>query len=201
MTRIQSVGLYLLAKYGKEAGTIELNKLFYLVDVASYRLFGKTVSGTEYIRAEKGPYSRSISRELCLLEGKQIRRETKPSKGYSSFPKVAWSVVEGAAAESDLAPVEQELITQVLDKVKGLTPQELERLSYRTEPMLHIVDEEKKASCPLLQEPLDFKDIERDGFMQEFMSNLTRPISEEEREQIEYYNKEWEEVELMLQGS
>src|SRR4030042_1716930 len=201
MTRIQSVGLYLLAKYGKEAGTIELNKLFYLVDVASYRLFGKTVSRTKYIRAEKGPYSRAISQELCLLEGKQVKRETKPSNGFSPFPKVAWSVAEGTATESDLTPVEQELIGQVLDKVKGLTPQELERLSYKTEPMLHILDEEKKTNCPLLQEPLDFKDIERDEFMQEFMSNLKKPISEEEREQIEYYSKEWEEVELMLKGS
>jgi len=200
MTRIQSVGLYILTKYGKEAGTIELNKLFYLVDVASYRLFGKTISGTKYIRAEKGPYSRDISQELCLLEGKQLKRETKPSKGFSSFPKVAWSAVQESAAESDLTPVEQELVMQVLDKVKGLTPQELEKLAYKTEPMLHILDEEKKASCPLLQEPLDFKDVERDKFMREFMLTLKKPISEEEQKQIEYYDKEWEEVELMLQG-
>lgn len=201
MTKIQSVGLYILTKYGKEAGTIELNKLFYLVDVASYRLFGATISGTKYIRVEKGPYSRAISRELCLLEGKQIKRETKPSKGFSPFPKVAWSVTKEITIESDLAPVEQELINQVLDKIKELTPRDLEKLSYETEPMLHILDEEKKANCPLLQEPLDFKEIKRDEFMQEFISNLKTPISEEERKQIEYYDKEWEEVELMLQGS
>jgi len=201
MTKIQSAGLYILTKYGKEAGTIELNKLFYLVDVASYRLFGKTISGTKYIRAEMGPYSRAISQELCLLEGKQIRMETKPSRGFSSFPKVAWSVIQEITMESDLALEEQELINQILDKVKGLSPRDLEKLSYKTEPMLHILDEEKKTNCPLLQEPLDFKIIERDEFMHKFISNLKTPISEEERKQIEYYDREWEEVELMLQGS
>jgi hypothetical protein len=201
MTKIQSVGLYILTKYGKEAGTIELNKLFYLVDVASYRLFGKTISGTKYIRAEKGPYSRAISQELCLLEGKEIRRETKPSRGFSPFPKVAWSVTQEITMESDLPLEEQELINQVLDKVKGLTPQGLEKLSYKTEPMLHILDEEKKADCPLLQEPLDFKKIKRDEFMQEFISNSKTPISEEERKQMEYYDREWADVELMLQGN
>lgn len=200
MTKIQSVGLYILTKYGKEAGTIELNKLFYLVDVASYRLLGETISETKYIRAEKGPYSHAISQELCLLEGKQIKRETKPSKGFSSFPKVAWVVTQEITIESDLAPVEQELINQVLDKVKGLTPRDLEKLSYKTEPMLHILEEEKKANCPLLQEPLDFEQIKRDEFMQEFISNLKTPISEEEQKQIEYYDREWKEVELMLAG-
>ena len=48
---------------------------------------------------------------------------------------------------------------------------------------------------------MTFKEIEKDEFMQEFISNLRKPISEEERKQIEYYDREWEEVELMLQGS
>jgi hypothetical protein len=201
MTKIQNVGLYILTKYGKEAGTIELNKLFYLIDVASYRLFGETMSGTSYIRAEKGPYSNAISQELCLLQGKQIKRETKPSKGFSTFPKVAWSVTQETRIEPNLTPTEQELINQVLDKITSLTPRDLEKLSYQTEPMLHILAEEKKANCPLLQEPLDFEHIKRDEFMQEFISNLKTPISEEERKQIEYYDREWEEAELMLQGS
>jgi hypothetical protein len=200
MTKIQRVGLYILTKYGKEAGTIELNKLFYLVDVASYRLFGTTISGTQYVRAEKGPYSRAISRELRLLDDKQMKRTTKPSKGFSAILKVAWSVPQETTIESDLAPVEQEVINKVLDKVEGLAPRDLEKLSYKTEPMLHILDEEKKCNCPFLQEPLDFKQVKRDEFMQELISNLETPISEEERKQIEYYDKEWEEVELMLQG-
>ncbi len=201
MTKIQSVGLYILSKYGKEAGTIELNKLFYLVDVAAYRLFGKTISGVQYIRAEKGPYSGDISRELCLLNGKEVKREVKPSKGYSSFPKVAWSVIQEPKVEHDLESVETELINQVLDKVRGLAPRDLEKLSYKTEPMLSVLDEESKTKCALLQEPLDFTKIRRDEFMQEFISNLNKPISKEEQKQMEYYNREWKGIELALQGS
>lgn len=199
MTKIQSVGLYILTEYGKEVGTIELNKLFYLVDVASYRLFGKTISGTRYIRAEMGPYSRAISQDLCLLEGTQIKREAKPSKGFSPFLKVAWSVMQETKIEPDLMPEEKELINQVLDKVRGFTPRDLEKLSYKTEPMLYILDKESKDNCPLLQAPLDFTKIKRDKFFHEFISNLKTPVSEEEREQIEYYDREWEEVELTLQ--
>jgi uncharacterized phage-associated protein len=201
MTKIQSVGLHILSKYGKEAGTIELNKLFYLADVASYRLFGKTVSGTKYIRAEMGPYSRAISQELCLLEGKQIKRETKPSKGFSSFPKVAWSVTQETKIEPELAPEENEIINQVLDKVRGLAPRDLEKLSYQTEPMTDILTKEVKNNCPLLQEPLDFTKIKRDEFMQEFLTDQKTPLSEEEKEHIKYYDREWQEVELMLQGN
>jgi hypothetical protein len=201
MTKIQNVGLYILSKYGKEAGTIELNKIFYLVDVASYRLLGKTISGVTYIRAEKGPYSRSISQELCELDGKQLKRETKHSRGFSPFPKVAWSVTEDSKKEPDLMPEEKEIINQVLDKIKGLSPQDLEKLSYKTEPMLHILDEEKKANCPLLQETLDFTKIEQDEFMRDFLANSRTPISGEERKQIEYYDREWKRVELMLQGN
>jgi len=201
MTKIQNVGLYILTKYGKESGTIELNKLFYLVDVASYRLFGETISGTEYVRAEKGPYSRAIAEELCLLKGKQIKRETKPSTGFSSFPKVAWSVTQEMGKEPELAPIEKEIIDRVLDKVSGLAPRELERLSYKTEPMLYILEKESKMNCPLLQEPLDFTKIERDEFMEEFIRNSKTPMSEEERKQIEYYNREWKEIELTLQGN
>ena len=201
MTKIQNVGLYILSKYGKEAGTIELNKLFYLVDVASYRLLGKTISRTKYVRAEMGPYSRAISQELCLLEDKQVKRGTKPSKGFSSFPKVAWSVTKGIKIKPELELDEKEIINKVLEIVSGLSPRELEKLSYKTEPMLYILDKESKVNCPQFQAPLDFTKIKRDEFMREFISNLKTPISEEEQKQIEYYDREWKEVELMLQGN
>jgi hypothetical protein len=201
MNKIQNVGVYILSQYGKEAGTIELNKLFYLVDVASYRLFGETISGTKYVRAERGPYSRAISQELCLLKDKQIKMETKPSKGFSAFPKVAWSLMQETKIEPELKLEEKEIINQVLEKIRGLAPRDLEKLSYKTEPMLQILAKESQLNCPLFQVPLDFTQIKRDEFMQEFLSNLKTPISEEERKQSEHYDKEWQEVELMLQGN
>lgn len=201
MTKIQAVGVFILSQYGKEAGTIELNKLFYLADVAAYRLLGKTISGTKYVRAEHGPYSRSISQQLCLLEGTQIKREVKPSKGFSSYPKIAWSAIGEEKATSDLLEEEKEIIRQVLDKVKGLAPRDLEKLSYKTEPMLDVLGREKKGNCELLQESLDFKKVQRDEFMQEFLANLDSPKSKEEQEQATYYDEEWKTVELMLQGN
>ncbi|MFC1917515.1 Panacea domain-containing protein [Chloroflexota bacterium] len=200
MKKIQSTGLYILSKYGKEAGTIELNKLFYLVDVASYRLFGKSISNTKYIRAEKGPYSRAISEQLFLLDGKQIKRTKKPSKGYSSFPKIAWTAIEETQTEPELDSVEKELINQVLQKIKGLAPKDLEKLSYQTEPMLDILEKESKSKCDTLQEPLDFSKIKRDEYMQEFLDNYQKPLSEEEKKQKEYYDREWKQVEVVLQA-
>lgn len=201
MNKIQNVGVYILSQYSKETGTIELVKLFYLIDVAYYRLFGKTLSGTQYIRAEKGPYSREITNELCKLDNKGIKRELKPSRGFSSFPKVAWSIADGFDITPVLRQDEKELIKQVLNKVKGLDPQELEKLSYKTEPMQDIIAKEKKANCPLINEPLDFAQIEIDEFMKGFQAHLKTPISEEEKKCLEFGAKEWEEVELLLQSN
>lgn len=197
-TKIQKVGIYILSRYGKEAGTIELNKLFYLVDVSFYRLFGEKLSGVSYIRAEKGPYSREISRELCALEGNEIRRETKSSRGVSQFPKIAWSVNGETELELDLKREEKETIDQVVRKVIDLTPMQLEKLAYSTEPMQAILRQEKESQCPLLQESLDFDTIERDKFMQEFLINLKSPLTPQEKECVKHAQSEWAEIESML---
>jgi len=199
-TKVQNIGIYLLSRYGKEAGTIELNKLFYLTDITFFRLFGKTLSELEYKRAEKGPYSRKIVGELCPLIGHEIARNVKPSRGFSPFLKAAWSMGPDHRFGCDLAEVEKEVITQVVSIVKDLTPFEIEKLAYRTEPMVAILEEEKKQGCPLLDTPVRFNKVKRDTVMAEFLQHQTTPLPEDDKEYLGFLETEWAEFDKVLQS-
>ncbi len=197
LTKIQNVGIYILRRYGKEAGTIELNKLFYLSDVAYYRLFGESLSGVHYIRADYGPYSKEIADELCALEKQGIKRDEKP--GRSPYPKIAWSIKPNAKMTPSLRQEEKEVIDHVLDFVRGLTPLEIEALSYKTEPMLAIVEQENKYKCQLLLTGLNFDEIQRDVVMMKFLESKKRPPSENDKEYHNFLQTELSELDAILQ--
>lgn len=198
-TKVQSVSIYLLQNYGKQVGTIELNKLLYLIDAAFYRLFGRTVSGLSYIRYDKGPYTRQITDELSELIDYEVLREYKPSRGYSKFLKVAWCKGKNPRFEPEMEAEEKEVTNQVFRKVRGLSPRDLERLAYKTEPMQEIIERERILGYLLLGEPIDFHKLKRDSFMQEYLENLERPISSEDNEHKEFLQKEWSEFDSLLQ--
>ena len=198
-TKVQSLGIYLLQSYGKQIGTIELNKLFYLIDSAFYRLFGRTVSDLSYIRYDKGPYTRQIADSLIELIDYEVTREYKPSRGYSKFLKVAWCKGNNPRFEPEMEAEEKEVVNQVLRKVGGLNPWDLERLAYKTEPMQEIIERERKLGYLLLGEPVDFQKLQRNSFMQEYLENLRRPISSEDNEHKEFLQKEWAEFDSILE--
>ena len=198
-TRVQRVGLHILRTYGKEAGTIELNKLFYLIDATFYRMFGTTLSGLAYVRNVKGPYSAQIAQQLGKLDGHEVIKQNKPSKGNSEFRKVAWSIGPESRFEPNLRLEERETVEQVIGKIRTMSPRELENLSYQTEPMQEILKLEQ-TGIDCRDRTIRLSALEPDAFMRDCLAFRNVPLSEEDKEYHGVLEQEWAEFNSILQG-
>lgn len=176
--------VYILKKLGRELGTVELVKIVYLIDIEFFKLFGRTLTGLNYIRHELGPYTRKISEAVTDLEekeGKIIETHIVPSRGYSPIPKKSHKLGKEVKFEPGLRPEEQEVTSQVLRKMKNLSVKQLEKLAYETEPMRDILEKEKRAKVKLYGADLDFSLVKRDEFMKRWLANR-----EKEKKNLEY---------------
>lgn len=180
---IHRVIAYILKKLNRELGTIELVKIVYLIDVLHFRLFGKLLTGLNYIRWDFGPYTREISRAATDLEerGGIIESKLTPSRGLSFIPKKSHILKKEVQFEPDLLPEEYEIIDFELDRIKDLTPKQLEIEAYKTEPMQEILRKEQKAKTKLYGANIDFSLIKRDEFMKRWLANR-----EKEEKDLEY---------------
>ena len=177
LASIHRLIVYIFKKLGRELGTVELVKIVYLIDVEHFRLFGKTLTGLSYIRHKLGPYTRKISDAVTDLEERGegvIETRVVPSRGHSSIPKKSHKLVKEVKFETDLLSVEQEVASQLLKKIKSLDIKQLERESYKTEPMQVILEKEKMAEIKLYGAELDFSLIKRDKFMERWLANRAK---------------------------
>lgn len=180
LTKLQSIIAYILENCGRDVGTVELVKLVYLIDVAYYRLFGKTLTELEYIRYTLGPYTGDIGRIASELEvlGVLIITITK-SRGFSNIPKRNHKF-SGNNAKLFVSSLTKEVINKTLSNIRTKSPKQIEKLAYETEPMLEVLKDEKKLNKKLNGTPLDFSKINRDKFMQEWLMNCKKLTTEED---------------------
>jgi len=197
-TKLQNLAVYLINKLDREIGTIEFIKLLYLIDVAYYRIFGKTLTGVQYLRYPKGPYTKDFANEVGELEAFEVARQIKPSRGYSQFPKIAHQRGGRPRFEPLLEPEEREVTDQVLAKVKNLEPVELEKLAYETEPMQAIIKREQRTKQILRGEPLDFTLVKRDPYMVNVLKNRASSHSAPTKEYEDFLDRERAELRKLL---
>ncbi len=191
LSTIHRLIVYILKKLDRELGTVELVKIVYLIDVEYFKLFGKTLTGLSYIRRELGPYTRDISNaatELEEKEGEIFETRLVPSKGFSPIPKKSHKLKEEVRFEPELAPEKREVVNQVLNKIKSLSPKQLEKESYKTEPMQEILKKEKRVKEKLHGARIDFSLIERDKFMERWLAN--RKKTKKDLDYDQYLEKE-----------
>lgn len=191
LSTIHRLIVYILKKLDKELGTVELVKIVYLIDVEYFRLFGKTLTGLNYIRHKLGPYTRDISNaatELEEKEGEIFETRLVPSKRFSLVPKKSHKLKEEVRFDPDLVPEEREVANQVLNRIKSLSPKQLERESYKTEPMQEILKKEERVKEKLHGAHIDFSSIERDKFMERWFTN--RKKAKEDLDYDQYLEKE-----------
>ncbi len=168
----------------KEPGNIELVKLIYLIDLEYYRLFGKLLTGFHYVRQKFGPYSREFSEVNSELEFNGIIEVvSKISRGGSSIPKRTHKFVK-PEFQVELLPEEKEVTDRMLKKFAGLSPKRIEQESYNTEPMQEIIEDEKKLGKKLIGTPLNFSCVQRDKFMENWLSHK-KELSQKEPD-LEY---------------
>lgn len=197
-TKLQNLAVYILDKLDREIGTIEFVKLVYLVDVAYYRIFGRTLTNLKYFRYPKGPYTKEFADEIGELEAYEVTRQIKPSRGDSQFPKTAHKKGKNRRFQPSLGPEEQEVVDQVLLVAKDLKPMELEKLAYRTEPMQVIIKREREAGQMLLGEPVDFGFVKRDLYMEKILRNRASKESAITKEYEHFLREERQEFQKLL---
>ena len=197
-TKLQNLAVYIIDKLDREIGTIEFVKLVYLIDVAYYCIFGRTLTNLKYSRYPKGPYTKEFANEIGELEAHEVTRQIKPSKGDSQFPKIAHKKGRNPRFLASLIPEEQEVVDQVLLMAKGLEPMELEKLAYETAPMRAIVKREQEARQMLLEEPIDFTLAKRDPYMEKLFKNRASKDSAITKEYEDFLQEERKEFQRLL---
>lgn len=124
-----------------------LAKLTYLADWEHLQKYGKTISGADYRRQERGPLPVELFR-LTFLDGAELRTEHGPKGGvlYSPGPSPRF--------RPELTPDELGTIRAVLARFSAHTVAALVDAAYQTPPMVDVIREEEKAGGKLYGRPL-----------------------------------------------
>jgi len=198
LSKLHHLIVYVLDSIDRGVGSVELVKIIYLIDVAYYRLFGKTLSGLEYIRYKLGPYTGDIAQVASELEAMGILGITiTPSSGFSSIPKKTHNLKRGKLTP-ELSKEDKVVIENALKEISNLTPKQLENKAYKTEPMQEILKDEKKLGKDLYRKPLNFSRIQRDQFMKNWLENREKFKKEEILEYDEFLLKEKREFAALI---
>lgn len=166
--KTQELILYLLQRFDKDFGSIELSKLLYLIDVESIRIFGDTLTKEKYIRKEKGPMISHLLSYTDKMNGYEIEKIKDESLGLTSFPKIHHKLGKNPRFRPSFSDVEIALIGRVLEKTSGLSPLQLERIAYSTEPMKKILKLEEIAGHKLIGCDVDLSTISKNEYFEKW---------------------------------
>ena len=109
-----------------QLGAIRLNKVLWYADVAAYQMYGKSITGSSYVKRQFGPVPKFIRKTLRELEaeGKIHIQEPKFPFGVRKF-----NCLEDADTSS-LSSKEQDLAEAVMDEVCNHTASRISELSH-----------------------------------------------------------------------
>ena len=154
--KLHSLIIYIIAQCGRELGAIELAKVIYLIDLEMESLVGKTMTGEKYTRQEKGPLAINFGNYISQMDGFELKVTIEASAGNSGIPKHNHILGNNPRFEPVLDSIDLSTILRVLNKVKDLSPIQIEKIAYSSEPMVAILKKEREIGHVLLGEPIDF---------------------------------------------
>ncbi|MBI5384667.1 MAG: hypothetical protein HZA90_08245 [Verrucomicrobia bacterium] len=114
----------------------KLTKLLYLADLQALIALGHTFAGNVYLRQVDGPWLPHLDKELKPMDGFEVRRFFA-----HKLPMVARGPSPRFGPELDDAVLE--ILTEVVAKYGGLSNAAIKTTVYQTEPMRHILREER----------------------------------------------------------
>lgn len=196
-TVLHSLMVFILSELGREAGAIELAKIVYLIDVEKARLMGETVTGERYTRQIKGPLAKSFESCITDMDGFEISVTIRERGGASPYAKKAHALGDKLRFGPSLSTVDTVIARRVLARVKNLTPLEIERLAYDTEPMKAILEEEIRTGRQLLGQPIDFSLVEPNPIIQQWRENMKKPAEPDARFEA-FLHEEGEQIDQVL---
>lgn len=195
-SKLEELVLFVLQNSQRELGGIELAKILYLIDVEKMRFLGTTLTGEEYVRAEKGPLVRGFQHAIRRLLGHEVAVSVQPSSGKSRWDKNCHSVGPAPRFQPDLEAVDQVIATRVLYRVSKDTPRQLEKRAYDTEPMKAIMAMEAK-SGEKYGGSLNFSLVKRDASFSRWQANR-RKREKSEPEYEKFLEEERAEIDEVL---
>jgi len=107
----------------------------YLCDVEKARFFGKTITGEESYWATFGPLAKRFRLSLRELIGHEVDRKVGVSSGFSGWIKHCHRIGKEPRFRATLEAVDETIAGRVIAKYGHLSPVNLERAAYETEPM------------------------------------------------------------------
>lgn len=174
-TLLHSLMVFILSETPRELGAIELAKIVYLIDVEKVRVTGETMTSQSYTRQSKGPLARDFDSCNTDMDGFEISVTVGPSRGASRFSKKGHSVGDKPRFRPSLDPIDAIIARRVLSRIKNLSPRQIERLAYDTEPMQAILHKEARMRERLLGAPIDFSLVQPHPLVRKWQENMARP--------------------------
>jgi len=195
-TPLQKLIVILLQRLQRELGAIELAKMLYLIDVERTRLLGASFTGEVYTRQAKGPLPLSFYDAVREMQGLEVRVTIKPSLGNSAYDKHCHSIGDTVRFDLALSPADELIVTRIVQRLRGRTPRELERMAYETEPMRRILQEEASSGTKHVGRKVDLADVTRDPKMAAWRAN--KAAEEIDAEYKAFLREEREEAQRIL---
>ncbi len=110
----------------KILGAIRLNKTLWFADVYAYKTTGDSITGTKYIRRERGPVPAHILRTL-----KQLEQEGKIEISEPKYQFEPWEYKSLDAPKTNhLSDDEKNMTKSVLDSICGLKASDISEVSH-----------------------------------------------------------------------
>lgn len=174
-SKLQVLIVYILSSLRREVGAVELAKIVYLIDVEKMKMLGETVTGETYTRQEKGPLARNFGNCLTQMDDFEVNIAVGLSSGNSQILKKKHTLGNNLRFQPSLDQVDEAVAKRVLSRVLGLAPLDIEKLAYKTEPMLAIIKQESEIGRKLFGEQIDFSLVARNHILEKWQSNMKKP--------------------------
>jgi len=175
-TKLQNLIVFILSSLNREVGSVELAKIVYLIDVEKMKMLGETVTGETYTRQEKGPLAKNFGTCLTQMDDFEVNIVIGLSRGHSPIPKKKHTLGDHPRFKPSLDQINEAIAKRVLARIVGLSPWEIEKLAYDTEPMKAITGRESELGRNLLGEQIDFSLVERSHILDKWRANMKKPV-------------------------
>jgi len=187
---------FILRELNREVGAVELAKFLYLIDVDAMKLMGRTITGDEYTRVQRGPLPMHFYSIIEEMSGAEIERYIKPTLLRA---KHCHRLGKKPRFEFDLLPEEELVARKVIEGAKELKLSELISLAYETEPMRKILKREQTAGWGLLQgEHVDLVDVSQNQKLARWRKNKNKHEASSDPEYEMHLLEELKQAEEIL---
>jgi len=194
-TPLHKLIVFILRELKRELGAIELAKIIYLVDVESIKLLGRSISGDEYLRRERGPLPTGFYRAIEEMKGAEVNVVIHPR---FLWPKHSHGLGSTIRFPCNFEPEIEAVVRRVLERLAPLRPRQIEQLAYETEPMMHILATEQERGFIIEGVTVDLSKVEMNQRLARWRENKARHLANADPEYEAFLEGERREAQEIL---